>query len=97
MEINDQHRPGKSSNSAFRNSDRPMLFIILHPKSGVILIEIYDLYLVLTPLEIKQAMKIKKISSLNIETQNTPMNTHFPDLLPGTGTLFEILRIKDRL
>lgn len=57
MEINDQHRPGKSSNSAFRNSDRPMLFIILHPKSGVILIEIYDLYLVLTPLEIKQANK----------------------------------------
>lgn len=27
-------------------------------------------------------MKIKKISLLNIETQNTPMNRHFPDLPP---------------
>lgn len=48
MEINDQHRPGKSSNCAFRNSDRPMLFIILHPKSGVIPIETSDHYLMYT-------------------------------------------------
>lgn len=79
MEINDQHRPGKSSNCAFRNSDRPYKCYLSVSASKIGSNSHRNKC---TPLEIKQAMKIKKISSFNIETHYTPMNRHFPDLPP---------------